>query len=161
MSISINDFTTIMTIINFFILYFVLRHFLFKPVNSAISSRENDIADRIKKSQEDMEKAQALKIENEKELKAARDEGKNIVENFKTKAEKVSSDIIQDARSEAQILMERARTEAEREKEKAKDEIKTQVVDLAVLLSSKALEESIDEKTHRRLIQDFIGKVGI
>lgn len=150
-----------MTIINFFILYFVLRHFLFKPVNNTISSRENDIASRIKKSQEDMEKAEALKIENEKALKAARDEGKSMIENFKSKAEKLSSEIMQDARNEAQTLMERARTEVEREKEKAMDEIKTQVVDLAVLLSSRALEESINEDQHRRLIQDFITKVGI
>jgi F-type H+-transporting ATPase subunit b len=161
MSISISNFTTIMTIINFFILYFVLRHFLFKPVNSAISSRENEIVDRIKKSEEDMEKARLLKIEHENELKSAKDEGKNIVESFKSKAERLSSDIIQDAKSEAQTLMERARTETEREKEKARDEIKTQAIDLAVLLSSKALETSIDEEQHRRLIQDFIAKVGI
>lgn len=158
---SINVPQIIATIINFIILFFILRHFLFNPVNNAISSRENEIADRINKSEEDMKKAEALRIENEHQLKAAKDEGKKIVENFKVKAENVSNDIIKDAKSEAQILMERARTEAEREKEKASDEIKTQVVDLAVVLSSKALEASIDEEQHRRLIKDFIAKVGI
>jgi F-type H+-transporting ATPase subunit b len=151
----------IATIINFIILFFILRHFLFNPVNNAISSRENDIADRINKSEVDMKKAEALRIENEQKLREAKNEGRNIVESFKSKAEKVSTDIIKDAKDEAQIVMERARVEAEREKEKARDEIKSQVVDLAVLLSSKALEESINEEQHRRLIKDFIAKVGI
>lgn len=151
----------IATIINFIILFFILRHFLFNPVNSAISSRENDIADRINKSEVDMKKAEALRIENEQKLREAKNEGRNIVESFKSKAEKVSTDIIKEAKDEAQVVMERARIEAEREKEKARDEIKSQVVDLAVLLSSKALEESINEEQHRRLIKDFIAKVGI
>lgn len=57
--------------------------------------------------------------------------------------------------------MDRARKEAEREKEKAAEEIKSQAVELAILLSQKALEKTIDENEHRRLINDFISKVGI
>ena len=110
---------------------------------------------------EDMKKAEALRIENEKILGGAKDEGKTIVENFKNKAELLSSDIVKDARNEADSIIKRAKVEAERQKEKAADEMKNQVVDLAVLLSSKALEESINEEQHRRLIKDFIVKVGI
>ena len=85
----------------------------------------------------------------------------NIVEDYKVKAGKVSSDILKEAHEEAQTIVNRAKVEAEREKEKAADEIKGQVVDLAVLVSSRALEGSIDEEQHRRLIKDFIAKVGI
>ena len=49
----------------------------------------------------------------------------------------------------------------EREKEKAEYEVKKQAVDIAVELSVKALEESIDEEVHRKLISDFIAKVGM
>ncbi|EET86773.1 F0F1 ATP synthase subunit B [Clostridium carboxidivorans P7] len=84
-----------------------------------------------------------------------------MLKNIKNKAEKVSSDILKEAHEEAETIVKRAKLEAEREKEKATDEIKNQVVDLAVLVSSKALEESIDEDQHRRLIKDFIAKVGI
>ena len=56
--------------------------------------------------------------------------------------------------------MERTRKEMVREKEKAESEIKKQVIDLSLILSEKALEQLIDEKQHRRLIEDFIFKVG-
>lgn len=151
----------IATIINFAILYFILRHFLFKRVNDTISNRQNEIINKINKTEDDMKKAEALKIENENNLKQARQQGKTIVEEYKIKAEKVSSDVLKEAHEEAETIIGRAKTEAEREKEKAADEIKNQVVDLAVLISSKALEESINEEQHRRLIKDFIAKVGI
>jgi F-type H+-transporting ATPase subunit b len=151
----------IATIINFIILFFILRHFLFTPVNKAIDKRQNDIVDKINKTDEDMKKAEALKIENEKILNGAKDEGKNIVENFKIKADKLSSDIVKDARTESDSIITRAKVEAERQKEKSADEMKNQIVDLAVLLSSKALGETINEEQHRRLIKDFIVKAGI
>lgn len=149
------------TIINFGILYLILKHYLFKPVNNAIDSRQNEIVNKINKTEEDRIKAEELRKENEDKLRQARQEGKVIVEDYKVKADKVSSDILQEARQEAETIIERAKVEAEREKEKAADEMKTQVVDLAVLLSSKALEESVNEDQHRRLIKDFIAKVGI
>lgn len=149
------------TIINFGILYLILKHYLFKPVNNAIDSRQNEIIDKINKTEEDRIKAEELRKENEDKLRQAKQEGKTIVEDYKVKADKVSSDILQEARQEAEAIIERAKVEAEREKEKAADEVKNQVVDLAVLLSSKALEESVNEEQHRRLIKDFIAKVGI
>lgn len=149
------------TIINFGILYLILKHYLFKPVNNAIDSRQNEIISNINKAEEDRIKAEELRKENEDKLRQAKQEGKTIVEDYKVKADKVSSDILQEARQEAEAIIERAKVEAEREKEKAADEVKTQVVDLAVLLSSKALEKSVDEEQHRRLIKDFIAKVGI
>ena len=91
----------------------------------------------------------------------SKENGKAIIEDYKVKAENISSNIVSEAHSEANLIMERAKKEAEREKNKAKDEIKTQIVDLAVLMSSKALEESIDEEKQRKLIDDFISKVGI
>ncbi|OAA86710.1 MULTISPECIES: F0F1 ATP synthase subunit B [Clostridium] len=151
----------IATIINFLILYFILRHFLFKPVNDTIDKRQNEIVTKINKTEEDMKKAEELRIENKNKLSLAKQEGKNIVEDYKVKAGKVSSDILKEAHEEAQTIVKRAKVEAEREKEKAADEIKGQVIDLAVLVSSRALEGSIDEEQHRRLIKDFIAKVGI
>jgi F-type H+-transporting ATPase subunit b len=157
----INPLTVLATIINFAILVLILRHFLFKPVSDTISSRESEIKNRIEKSEEDEKKAELLRLENEENLKNSRETGKAIVEDFKSRAERVSDDIVKQAKEEAEAMLERSRKDAEREREKARDEIKTEAIDLAILLSSKALETTIDEEEHRRLIKDFITKVGV
>jgi len=151
----------IATLINFLILFLILKHYLFKPVNNMIDKRQNEIIDKINKTDEDMKKAEALKTENDKILSGAKDEGKDIVEGYKVKAEQLSNDIVKGAKDEADTIIKRAKTEAERQMEKSADEMKSQIVDLAVLMSSKALGETINEDQHRRLINDFIAKVGI
>ena len=74
---------------------------------------------------------------------------------------KLYEEIIDNAKTDAVSLKERTMLEIEREKEKAEFEIRKQAVDLAVELSVKALDQKIDEDTHRKLIGDFIAKVGM
>lgn len=156
----INPLTVLATIINFTILYFILRHFLFRPVTNTIASREEEIQYRISKAEADEKRAEQLRLENEEKLKNARLEGKTIVEGLKSRAESMSDEILVKAKEDAEFILDRARTDAEREKDKASEEIKEQAVDLAILLSSKLLERIVDETEHRRLIEDFIAKVG-
>lgn len=160
LEMKIQVYKIVITIINFFILYGVLRYKLFKPVMNIIASRQNEIEDTIKKAEEDEKNASNNRLDSETELKKSRTLGKSIVEDYKTKAQGLSDDIIKQAQKEAQNIIERATKDAQREKEKAEYELKEQAVDLALLLSSKALGETIDEEQHRRLIKDFIAKVG-
>lgn len=148
------------TLINFGILYFVLRHFLFEPVNNVISSREDEIKESFKKIQEDKKQTDIFKSESEKKIKESKIEGKKIVEEYKLNAEKIYDEIINEANSESSKIIQRSKKEIEREKEKVEYEIKSKTINLAIALSSKVLEESIDEKKHRELIDDFISKVG-
>ena len=48
-----------------------------------------------------------------------------------------------------------------KERDKAEQELKQQTVQLALMMSSKILNEVIDEEKHIQLIDEFISKVGI
>ncbi|MGH4126159.1 MAG: F0F1 ATP synthase subunit B [Clostridium sp.] len=150
----------IAAMINFLILLFIAKRYLFIPVNKILDTRKEELYSSFEQARIDKEEAKRLKIENVEKLKLAKKEGKEIVEIYKQKAEKISGELIEDAKQEATLIIERSRLEIEREKEKAQSEIKKQVIDLSLILSEKALEQHIDEKEHRRLIEDFIFKVG-
>ena len=158
--IEMNLGNIIAAMVNFIILLFVAKRFLFIPVGKILETRKQELDSSFKEASRDREEAKRLKVENEAKLKSAKQEGKKIVEIYKQKADKISGELIQDAKQEAMIIIERSRVEIEREKEKAASEIKKQVIDLSLILSEKALEHHIDEKEHRRLIEDFIFKVG-
>lgn len=149
------------TIVNFIILVLILKHYFWDKIKSALEKRECSIEDRIMQAEEDAQKARRLRLDNEMLLKSAREEGKQLREEQKRKADKVYQEIVEDAHRESQTIIERARKEIEREEEKAKFELKEETINLALLLSTKALEDTIDEKQHRKLINDFISKVGI
>ena len=158
--IEMNIGNIIAAMVNFLILLLIARRFLFIPVNKILETRKQELESSFEQARKDKEEANRLKIENGEKLKLAKQEGKEIVETYKQKAEKVSGELIEDAKKEATIIVERSRVEIQREKEKAESEIKKQVIDLSLILSERALEQIIDEKEHRRLIEDFIFKVG-
>lgn len=150
----------IAAMVNFLILLFIAKRFLFIPVSKILETRRLELNSSFEQARIDKEESNRLKIENGEKLKLAKQEGKKIVEVYKQKAEKISGELIEDAKQEAALIIERSRVEIQREKEKAESEIKKQVIDLSLMLSEKALEQLIDEKEHRRLIEDFIFKVG-
>ncbi|MBZ9685066.1 F0F1 ATP synthase subunit B [Clostridium estertheticum] len=152
--------TIIFTFINFIILLFILKRFLIKPVNKIMDDRQDGINTSIKKAKDDEEKAAISREEKDRLLHESKVKGREIVKEYKVNAENISQEIIDEAKKESIIIIERSRVEIEREKEKAQSEIKKQVIELSLVLAEKALEQHIDEKEHRRLIEDFIFKVG-
>ncbi|MCB2359623.1 F0F1 ATP synthase subunit B [Clostridium estertheticum] len=160
MNLTINWNTIIWTIINFIVLGLILKYLFSKPVNKIMDDRKNGINASIKNAKDNEQKAEISRIEKDKLLHDSKTKGREIVEEYKVKAQNISQEIIDDAKKESVTLMDRSRVEIEREKEKAASEIQKQVIDLSLILSERALEKHIDEKEHRKLIEDFIVKVG-
>lgn len=157
----INLYTIAFTIINFIILYLFLKRFLFKKVQDFMTSRSNAVEKNIKNAKKNFEESSNLREESEKKLQAAQVEGRQIVAEYKSRANTLSDEIISEAKKEAEGILKRARVDAEREKEKAKEDIKEQIVTLSLLLASKSIREQLDEKKHHEIINDFLNEVGI
>ena len=148
------------SVINFIILLAILKHFFFGKVKAIIDEREDYINDRLDSAEEATDKARMIAIENERALNRAKEEGKAITEAQKKKAEKVYNEIVEDAKSEANLIIERARVEIDREREKVEYSLKKEAIDLALELSKKVIEKNIDEEKNKKLIDEFISEVG-
>ena len=148
------------SVINFIILLAILKHFFFGKVKAIIDEREDYINDRLDSAEEATDKARMIAIENERALNRAKEEGKEITEAHKKKAEKVYNEIVEDAKSEANLIIERARVEIDREREKVEYSLKKEAIDLALELSKKVIEKNIDEEKNKKLIDEFISEVG-
>lgn len=157
---SINPTILILSIINFIILYFILKKFFFEKIEGIIDERQDLINSKLDEAEEEVTRARILAVENERIAKSARDEGKLITKRQKEKADKIYNEIIEEAHEESKIILDRARLEIEREKKKAQSQLKNEVVGLAMNLSEKIIAKNIDEEKNRDLINDFISKVG-
>lgn len=148
------------TVVNFLILFFGLKYFFFEKVKLIVETRENEIAKKLDNADEELEKARTLAINSERELQKVKDEGKLVTEKHKRKAEKIYSEIVEEAKNEANLIIERAKVEIEREKEKAEYALKKEAIGLALELSKKVIQKNIDEEKNRQLIDQFISEVG-
>mgnify|MGYP004472291075 FL=1 len=130
------DFMRILaTIINFIILILILILFFWDKIKRAIDARQEAIDETILKADEDAEKARRLRLDNERILKSAKEEGRKLREEQKKEADRIYKEIVDDAHREAEAIINRANIEIQREEEKVKYELKQQVVDISVMLS--------------------------
>lgn len=147
-------------IVNTVILYFLLRHFLFKPVRSFMENRTNSIKETISAAEAKEKEAKELYDEYMSKIGNAQEEGKQIIKDATKVADEKAEKILAESREEAARLVQKANKDIELEKKKLLNDVKSEISDIAVQLASKVVEKDIDDKDHERLINDFIENMG-
>ena len=146
--------------INFLVLLFVLRRFLFPPVLRMLDERQARI-------RESMERAEQIQAESARaaetvkgQLDEARREAQNIINNASQIAERLRAERQQQAQAEYETILKRAQEDAAREREQAFAELRTQVADLAVSAAERIVRRQLDPATQRQLVTEFLAEAG-
>lgn len=133
-------------IVNFAILFFVLKKVLYKPLIKAIDDRNKKIADSLINSQKIEEKLVKITQKEEELLAKARD---------KAKAER--AELLSIAEAEKSEIINEAKLAAKREIEKGLESIKSAENDAIAAISDKYLHELAD-KLQKKMSSDKISK---
>ena len=158
--VTLVPWTFIIQIINLFIQVFLIKKFLFKPINDILQKRR-DLADKeIREARQAQDEANSLKTQYESSLTSAHAEAAKIVSDAQKEAETKAETIVHDAEQQANSLKAKASADIEQEKKKAINEAKDEIGSLAMEIAGKVVEKEINEADHKKLIDDFITKVG-
>lgn len=152
--------TFIFQIINFLIIYFVLKRFLFGPITEMMDKRTKGIQDSIAEAENRNKEAMELKAEYENKINEIKKERNLIIEEASRKAEERGNEIIKAAEVEAEKIKERGRQEIMRERQKAANELKEQISTMAIMAASKVIEKELNQQAHEKMIEKFIEEVG-
>ena len=146
-------------VIGFLILLWLLRRYLFGPVQKMLGQREEEVASSLRAAEEARAARDQLQSEREKLLAEAREEGRQMVQAAVQEARTVGEQIQAEARAEARRLLERARGQIELEQEQALLALREEVADLAIRAASQAILVKLDESTQRKVVDDFISSL--
>ncbi len=151
------DQTLAVSVLVLFALFaFVLGRFGWKPLLSVIEEREKGIREAVLGAEQANAEAQRLLTQHHELVRDATRERDEILKRALGEAEALKSDIVGQARAEAELAGERARQQIEREKSLAIQELKSQVADLAIEAASKIVQSSLTPEAQRRLVSEFI-----
>jgi len=140
-------------LINFLILLGLLTFFGYKPIRRMLDERSNRIKQSMEQAEATKKEYENARIEVEKQISKARDDGQSIVGQSEQAGERIKEEARQEARKEAQAIVERTREELERERDKAINELRKEFVDTAILAAEKVISETLDREKHRSLIE--------
>jgi len=146
-------------LLNFFVLLYLLRKFLYSPIKDILDKRAAQINGDLDDAEARREEAEEIKAEYEQQLKNAHSEAQEIVDNAETRANKKAKDIINEAEEKAESLKAKKLEEIEQAKKEAAAELRDSIADYTVLAANKLIREQLDEDKHQQMIMDFIDEL--
>ena len=117
------------------------------------SQKINNDLDEAEKRKSD---AQELKEKYETELRNARQEAQEIIEQAEDRGKRRAKEIINQAQDEAEKIKENKLAEIEQAKKEALVELRNEVASISLLAAGKIIKEQIDKKKHEQLINQYI-----
>ena len=145
--------------IAFFLFVVFCMKFVWPPILQALEERKKKIADGLAAAEHGKHE-QALAEERAKELlREAKEQAGEII----TRADKRAAEIVDeakgDARAEGDRLIVSAQAEIEQEVNRVKEDLRGQVVAIALAGAGKVLEREVDEAAHAELLNKLAAEI--
>jgi F-type H+-transporting ATPase subunit b len=146
-------------VVGFWVLYWLLTKLLFAPLQKFLDERQRVVNANLSDAEHQKQEMEKARAEYEKRLEGIEAEARVKIQEAIKEAQVAKEEILTDARGRADEVKRSAAYEIEREKEKAMVELRDRVAELSIAAAGKVLEETLDERRHRKLIQDFIAEL--
>jgi F-type H+-transporting ATPase subunit b len=143
-------------LINFFVLFFVLKRYAYGPIVKMLDERKDKIEKGIKDSEAATKKLSEMEQKEKETLDAAREEAQKIMKIAEETGKSIQASIVTTAHQEADKMIADAKKKIEGEKEKLMHEVKAEISGLVVMATEKILNEKIDSNKDKELIEKAI-----
>lgn len=151
------DFWTIITqIINFWILFFLFRKVLAKPLNKLVEER-NALVQKLQNFDEySQSREQALQLKEKLMTDEARAKARDIITQAEAISQKKATEIIDKANNDVKMILEWGKRQVEKERFQMIEDSRVYIMGLAMKINKKLLwDQSVSEE----LIQEELKKM--
>ncbi len=160
-NLGISWFGFLSQLVNFVIVFFVLRRFLYEPLFNMMDARREKIASSLKDAERASSAASDAEAEKAAIMEEARREAQEVRAQATREAEKIAQDVRSRAEQEANDIHAKALTDAQSVADSALADVNKQVADLAIQATEKLLGRELENKTEqRRFVTEFIKQGG-
>jgi len=149
----------IWTILTFLVLLTLLAKFAWRPLLAALDSRQSAIRQSLDDAQKAREELERLNQESALILNKARAEADQIIVSGRADAERLREDLKVKARAEADGIVKNAERQIQLETARALQQIRSEAVDLSVLIASKLIQRNLTKEDNERLIEEALKQV--
>jgi F-type H+-transporting ATPase subunit b len=147
------------TLLIFVVLLIVLGKWAWGPVLATLQKREQFIRESLDQAKRDREQAEKRLQELEARLRSANEQAAAIVEEGRRDAEAARRRIHDQAQTEAEAMIARAKREIGIARDTAVRELYQVVADMATDVAAKALRRSLTDEDQKRLIEASLDEI--
>ncbi len=146
-------------IVNFLIIYLVLKKYLYKPVLKILQDRRQQIEEGIKKAEESARLLEETVQKEEKILKEAQEKAKKLIEEAKAQRDAIIKQTEEDTKKQVDAMLQEARSQIAYETKLAEKRIAINISKIAVEFLEKSLHDLFGEKEQEVVIKNAIKQI--
>ena len=130
------------------VLFLILKKFFFEKVHNFMEERENEVRTQFETAEENNRLAEQKLMDYEERIKNYQSEGREIIKAAKDDAKVQAQSILDDAKEKARVAIEKSEAEIERQK----DEIGS----LAVMAAERIIEKELSDRNQSEIVDKII-----
>lgn len=137
-------------------LFLAFKKYLYKPVKVYIDNRNALEQSRLEKADVALQRAELLESKRQEQFKEASIRTQEIIEAGKNEADQIKAQIIEAGEKEITYKTKKAEEQLESQIRQAKDQIRDEMVSVAMLVSEKLLQDQFNEETDMKRIEELV-----
>lgn len=151
-------FTLIAQIVNFLILVWLLKHFLYDRIVRAMDRRREKIAAKINEADDTKSEAENLRFEYQDKLSDLEGKTDEIISEAREKAEEKRKQMVNEAREEIETMRQKWKEALENEKQSVIGELRRSAARQVFGISRKVLIDLADVEIEERIVDRFLDR---
>lgn len=153
--------SSVLAIIAFGILYFLLNKYAFGPLFSVMEKRRELVLQQMDEAAKTREQAVSYVEEQKQALQQARQEAQLIIQQSQATSSNQVDRILEQAKAEAARLKDEAVRDIDNEKNKAVEALRSELGTASVRIASKLLEKEVKaDGEQEQLVDQYLKEVG-
>jgi F-type H+-transporting ATPase subunit b len=155
----IDWFTLTAQIINFLILLYLLKHFLYQPILDTMDQREQNIAARLQDAEQKRAEAEQQAEEYQRQQQELQDKRDQKLEEILQDVEAQRKKLLQEAKHEVRSKKKDWFVGLRREQEKFLQDLRLRIGTQTAKVASRALQDLADIQIELRMAEKFIARI--
>lgn len=141
------------------ILILIVGKFFMKPVREILQKRQDHIMSQISTANLIKEKAEEKEKEVNERISRLNVEASSIIDEAKKNAETIKENAYKEIEEEKIIQHQILQKQLEQEKISAKEEIRKEILEVALQASEVVLQREVSKKDNQQIVENFIKEV--
>lgn len=146
-------------VVNFLILFWVLKRFAFAPLKKFLRARREEIEKGLENAEHNRLQKEKLNTLRAEILAKSEKEAQNVLSEARQKGEKEYERILQNAKEKTHKLLDETKREIEQEKVKIIGEAKSELGKLVMMATERVLREKMNEEKDREIVERALNEM--
>ena len=149
----LNPILTLAQIVNFLIILYILKRFLYKPLFRILNKREELVKESVQKADESSKALEKAQEEERKIIAQAQETAKQIVSDAKEQSADILKKAEENTKKQTDKMLKDAKTQIELETQQAQGQLNKYVSQLALKMLKTSIDHVFTEKEQSEIIE--------